>query len=91
MQKYHHLGQELAGYLVDFARKRSVFQKIQTKHDTLLQKIQGQQLSQEKKEMIMQDLILPYSQKQSLKTLGEGLDSVCERLLVYSDESGDHG
>jgi len=37
-------------------------------------------MSQETKELIDSCLIVPYLRKQSLKSLGDGLDSLCEKL-----------
>jgi len=41
-------------------------------------------MSQETKDLIDENLILPFIKKQTLKSLGDGIDIVCEKLVQNS-------
>ena len=77
---------ELTTFCIDFIEKRQTYHVLQEKHDKLLQKLQGEKMSQETKDMIDEHLILPFVRKQTLKALGDGIDYLSERLVTNSGE-----
>jgi hypothetical protein len=49
-------------------------------------KLQGEKMSQETKDMIDEHLILPFIKKQTLKSLGEGIDYLSDRMVTNQGE-----
>jgi len=76
--------QEVSVFFADFLKKRNSYQHLQERHDKLLERLQGEKVSQETKDLIEENLILPYIKKQSLKSLGDGIDTICDRLVQNS-------
>lgn len=67
------------------------FQQIQDKHDYLMNKLHGEKISQETKDMIENNLIIPFLKKQSLKCLGDSIDYLADKLIKYEFEDGQDG
>jgi hypothetical protein len=76
--------QEVASFMADYLKKRVSYQILQERHDKLLERLQGEKVSQETKDLIEEHLILPYIKKQSLKSLGDGIDYICDKLVQNS-------
>ena len=62
---------------------------MQSQHDKLLSKLQGEKISQETKDLVEQSLIIPFIKKQSLKSLGDGIDVLSDRLVTNQGENLD--
>jgi len=54
---------------------------LQNKHDDLLLNQEGERISQQTRELINETLIIPFIKKGTLKTLGEGLDILSDKLI----------
>ena len=69
--------------------KRQTYQALQDKHDKLLESLDGEKVSQETKDVIDQYLVLPYLKKQSLKSLGEGIDYLSDTFVMNGGDQLD--
>ena len=81
-----YVNNELSIFLQNFMEKRSTYQALQDKHDKLLDSLDGEKISQETKDVIDQYLVLPYLKKQSLKSLGEGIDYLSDTFVMNSGD-----
>lgn len=80
---------EAQTFMADFINKRQSYQALQDKHEKLLGKLEGEKMSQHTKELIDETLIIPFIKKQSLKSLGEGIDILCDKLVQNGDQNED--
>ena len=82
-------------FLLDLSHKRQTYQALQEQHNRLLQQLEGEQVTQEAKDLINTELVIPYSRRPTLKTLGECIDNLSDKLVQNSDsasaELGDLG
>jgi len=83
---FNQFTKELVAFCLDFIEKRQAYHLLQEKHDKLLQKLQGEKMSQETKDMIDEQLILPFIKKQSLKSLGDGIDYLSDKMITNTGE-----
>lgn len=57
----------------------------------MLARLEGEQITQESKDVIASGLIVPFLRKQTLKNLGECIDSLCDRLVTNADSGEGFG
>lgn len=62
---------------------------MQEKYDKLMDKLEGEKISQETKDLVDQALIIPFIKKQSLKSIGDGIDALSESLVTNIGENLD--
>ena len=83
---FKDFSKEISTFCLDFIEKRQGYNMLQEKHDKLLLKLQGEKMSQETKDMIDEHLILPFIKKQTLKSLGEGIDFLSDKMVTNCGE-----
>jgi len=54
----------------------------------LLKKLDGEKMSQETRDLIDEYLIVPYLKKPTLKVLGDGIDTLSDKLIRSSEDQG---
>ena len=80
---------ELSNFLSSFIERRQAYQNLQEQHDKLLEKLHGEKMTRDCREVLDELLVLPFMRKQSLKALGEGIDQLCDRLVLNSGDNLD--
>lgn len=85
-RKLDLLADVLARFLDDLSEKRHAYQALQEQHNRLLQQLEGEQVTQEAKDLITSLLIIPYARKPTLKSLGEGIDALADKLVTNDYE-----
>lgn len=76
-------------FLSDLTEKRRTYAALLDQHDALLERLEGHQMSQESKDLVSSLLLMPFLRKQTLKSIGEGIDALAERLVRYTSDDED--
>jgi hypothetical protein len=72
--------------MVDFLKQRQALQELQASQDQLMSKLQGEKISQETRNLVEQNLVIPFLRKQSLKALGLSLDYLADKLITNNGQ-----